>query len=76
MSIQAAAESDDERTLLVALRTEISKMLDEGVPARDMASLSRRIMEINRDIAALDALADKEGDGVVDSPSEEWDGEF
>lgn len=76
MTIEAAADSEDERELLVALRTAIAQALDEGVLARDLASLTRRVMEINREIAAIDAMASKGGDGVVDTPAEQWDGDY
>lgn len=76
MSVQTAAASGDQRELLEALRNTIAEEIDNGVPARDLASLSRRLLEINKEIAAIDALADKEGDGVADTSDEEWDEDF
>lgn len=60
-SIRTAAEGD-ERALLVALRDRVADDLDAGVPARDLASLSKRLMEIQREIRAIDAAED--GDDV------------
>ena len=60
-SIQDAAHAG-ERELLVSLMDRIAADLDEGVPARDLASLSKRLMEVQREIKALDAAED--GDDV------------
>lgn len=56
-SIEQAAQSGSERDLLVALRDSIARQLDGGVPPRDMASLSKRLMEIRQEISAIDAEA-------------------
>lgn len=73
MSVQSAAKSGDERELLCSLRDSIAEALDDGVPARDLASLSKRLMEIRREIAVIDAQREEEGGGVVDTPDEEFD---
>jgi hypothetical protein len=54
-SISEAAASGSRLDLLVAMRDEIAGKLDEGVPPRDLASLTRRLMEIAEDIEALEA---------------------
>jgi hypothetical protein len=59
----AAARS--RRDLLVALRDEIASAIDGGVPARDLSSLSRRLLEIARDIEAIDS--ERGGDEVGDA---------
>lgn len=61
-SIAHAAAEGTQRDLLVAMRDRIANDLDEGVPARDLASLTKRLMEIARDIAAIDA--EEQGDAV------------
>jgi hypothetical protein len=38
---------------------------DPNTPARDLAALTRRLMEIAKDIEALDASADEEGERAV-----------
>lgn len=43
-----------ERAMLVALRANIAARLDEGVSDRDLASLSKRLMDLEREIKALD----------------------
>lgn len=57
------------RELLVAMRNRIAKTLDEpNCPARDQASLSRRLLEIRKEIEAIDAAAKQEAEesGVVE----------
>lgn len=60
-SISAAAKGSS-KDLLSAMRDLVAKQLDDGVPPRDLASLTKRLMEITREIEALDAASD--GDGV------------
>lgn len=71
-SVKSAAGSS-LRDLLVALRDKIAGDIDEGVPARDLASLSRRLLDISEQIAKIDA--DEKGDDVgdaADTPDEAW----
>lgn len=72
MSIKDAA-AGSARDLLVALRDNIASQIDAGVPPRDLASLSRRLLEIARDIAAIDAegAGDDVGDAAA-TPDEPW----
>src|SRR5690554_6627900 len=71
-SIKTAA-GGTRRDLLVALRDKIAGELDEGVPARDLASLSLRLVNLSEQIAEIDAA--EEGDDVGDAaatPDEPW----
>jgi hypothetical protein len=71
--VKAAADTGSRRTLLVALRDRISLDIDAGVPPRDLASLSLRLLVIAQEIEAIDAL--EEGDEVGDAantPDEPW----
>ena len=71
-TVKSAAASS-HRDLLVALRDKIAGDVDAGVPARDLASLSRRLLEITEQIAKMDA--DDKGDDVgeaADTPDEAW----
>ena len=75
MTISAAAASGSEKSLLLAMRDQIAAQLDDGVPARDLASLTRRLMEISREIRNIEAA--EEGDVVTDAastPDEQWPG--
>lgn len=55
-----AAIDQGERAMLVALRANIAGRLDAGVSDRDLASLSKRLMDLDREIKALDES--EEGD--------------
>lgn len=70
-SIAAAAASGDERALLVAMRDLIATDLDAGVPARDVASLTRRLLEVSGRIAAIDAAGKEDGVGAAASTADE-----
>ena len=75
MASIADAARGSSRELLEALRDRIAADLDEGVPARDLASLSKRLMDIRKEIEALDA--EEEGDDIGDAaatPDEPWEG--
>ena len=62
LSLINAAESGDVRAVLVALKMRIARTIqDTTTPPRDLAALSRRLMEISRDLQAIDA-ADAEDD--------------
>jgi len=72
MSVTSAA-AGPRRDLLVALRDNIATQIDAGVPARDLASLSLRLLAITREIEEIDAAT--EGDDVgnaADTPDETW----
>lgn len=73
-TVKAAAEGGSRRELLVALRARIAADIDnKNTPPRDLAALSRRLLEIARDIEALDAAerSDDIGD-AASTPDEEW----
>jgi hypothetical protein len=58
----------------VALRARIASDIDNpNTPARDIASLSRRLLEIAKDLEQLDAEArlDDIGEAAA-TPDEEW----
>lgn len=68
-----AAAAGSYRELLVALRDNIAGQIDEGIQARDLASLSRRLLEISKEIEAIDAAdnGDDIGEAAV-TPDEQW----
>ena len=75
-TIVEAAEEGSARDLLVAMRTRIAKTLDEpNCPARDQASLSRRLLEIRKEIEAIDAAAEQEAAESADVADEALDAE-
>ena len=59
-----AVASNDRRTTLLALRDSIAAAIDGTESGRDIAALSKRLMEV---IAEIDALPDPD---ASDSPLE------
>ena len=62
-TVTEAADSGTTRELLVAMRARIAKAVeDPSCPPRDLASLSRRLHELSKDIEQHDAVeAQEEG---------------
>lgn len=70
-----SAAAKGRADLLEALRDKIAGELDNGVPARDVAPLVRRLMEVTEQLEEM--KAEKEGDDVSDAaatPDEPWTG--
>jgi hypothetical protein len=66
-SVSDAAANGDTRDLLVSLRTRIAKSVDDpNASQRDLASLSRRLLEIAREIEAIDTRAEQEANASAD----------
>ena len=66
-SVTEAADSGTTRELLVAMRARIAKAVeDPNTPARDLAALTKRLVEVVRDIEAIDARDTEETQGSVD----------
>jgi hypothetical protein len=74
LSVLEAAEHGTRRDELVAMRRRIARAIDDpNCSSRDLAALTRRQIEISRDIEAIDAH--DEGDEVgqaAATPDEEW----
>lgn len=73
ISTVATAATQGRRALLEALRATIAQQIDNGVPARDLASLSKRLVDISEELDAL--TAQEEGDDIAEAtntPDEEW----
>lgn len=72
MAIVDAAAAG-RRELLEALRDNIAQQIDKGVPPRDLASLSRRLLDISAELDGV--VAAEEGDGIAEAaatPDEDW----
>lgn len=55
-TVTEAADTGTTRELLVAMRARIAKAVeDPNTPARDLAALTKRLVEVVRDIEAIDA---------------------
>jgi hypothetical protein len=74
LTVAQAAESGDHKGLLVAMRERIAKAVsDAGCPPRDLASLTRRLQDISKEIAALDHAEKVEADRGGPTPDEAFD---
>lgn len=72
-SIVEAAASGTTREQLVALRSLIARAVeDPNCPPRDLAALSRRLMEITKEIDAIDQR-DREDIDELPTPDDEWE---
>lgn len=60
-TVTEAADGGTTRELLVAMRARIAKAVeDPNTPARDLAALTKRLVEVVRDIEAIDARDEQE----------------
>ena len=73
-SVTQAAKAGSARDLLVAMRDRTAVAVENpNTPARDLAALTKRLMEIVREIEALDARAKQE---AKEDASQVEDGDF
>lgn len=75
-TVTDAAAQGTTRELLVAMRDRVAKdVQNENTPARDLAALTKRLMEIVRDIEAIDARTAEEAKESAATADEAWDAE-
>ena len=68
-----AAQGGDRLELLVAMRARVATAVsDVNTPARDLAALTRRLLEIANEIKAIEAEREESRDGH-EVPDEEFD---
>lgn len=74
-TVSSAANEGDRRELLVALRARIAATVeDPNTPARDLAALSRRLLEIAKEIEAIDAKDTEDDIGsAASTPDGGWE---
>lgn len=71
-TVSQAASCGTTRDLLVAMRTRIAMAVEDAeTPPRDLAALTKRLVEVVRDIEAIDAREEEVG-----SHAEVSDGKF
>lgn len=76
LTVAQAAETGDQRSLLVAMRSRIATAVaDLDCPPRDLAALTRRLQEIAREIESIDVRAKEEALDGGDVPDEAFDAE-
>lgn len=65
-SVTEAAEQGTTRELLVAMRARIAKAVEaESTPPRDLAALTKRLIEVAHDIETIDARDGQEAESVA-----------
>ena len=75
-TITEAASNGTHRELLVAMRDRIAKAVEDPTcPPRDLASLSRRLHELSKDIEQHDAVEAQEVARSGDVSDEAFDSE-
>ena len=73
-TVTEAASSGTTRDLLVTMRDRVAKDVENAnTPARDLAALTKRLLEIVRDIEAIDARSKQEADNDASAVE---DGDF
>jgi hypothetical protein len=73
-TVSGAAEGGDRRELLVAMRARVAKAVeDPNTPARDLAALTRRLLEIAKEIEAIDVAAEEDSGNAEPTADEQWD---
>ena len=71
-SVAQAAAGGDHRELLVAMRERIAQTVSNPeCPPRDLASLTRRLQDIAKEIEAMDLRAKEEGADAADVAEDE-----
>lgn len=65
-SVTEAASEGTRLELLVAMRSRVASAVeDPNTPPRDLAALTRRLLEIANEIAAIEAQAELSEDSVA-----------
>lgn len=73
-TVKSAAENGTPRDLLVQLRNRIAATIDSAdTPPRDLAALSRRLLDIRKEIETLDNRVEGEGKPGGAVPDESFD---
>jgi hypothetical protein len=74
LTVEQAAAGGNHRDLLVSMRERIARTVsDPDCPPRDLASLTRRLQDIAKEIEALDLRAKQEAGESAVSPDEAFD---
>ncbi|AEK09818.1 terminase small subunit [Mycobacterium phage Pixie] len=72
-----ADEKLDRRDLLVRMHDRVEEaVFNPETPPRDLAALTRRLMEISKEIEVIDLQRAQRGEGKQEAPADEaFDGE-
>lgn len=73
-TVTQAADKGTPRELLVAMKARVADAVENpNTPARDLAALTKRLMEITREIEAIDARAAEEAESAGATPDDKWE---
>lgn len=74
-TVLEAVADGNQRDQLVAMRTRIAKAIDDpNIRGADLAALSRRLLEIGKEIDAIDSrLAEEAREDADATPDDEWE---
>lgn len=76
LTVAQAASSGSHLDLLISMRERIAKTVSsDDCPPRDLASLSRRLQDISKEIEALQVKDAEDNDGGAGVEDEEFDAE-
>lgn len=79
-SVTEAADVGTRLELLIAMRSRVASAVeDPNTPPRDLAALTRRLLEIANEIASIEAQMELAEDSVAAAaaiPDESFDGAF
>ncbi len=74
-SVLEAVAEGDQRDQLVAMRTRIARAIDDpNIRGADLAALSRRLLEIGKEIEAIDIrTAEEAAESGDETPDDRWE---
>jgi hypothetical protein len=74
-TVLEAADEGSRVDELRAMRRRLARAIDDpNTPARDLAALSRRQLEIGREIEAIELAEDEDRSVIARTDDEVWDG--
>lgn len=75
MSVLDATEHGDSRDVMAAMRKRLAASIDDpSTPARDLAALSRRLLEVDKTIREIDLAREECERQTVTEATEDEDG--
>lgn len=75
MSVLDATEHGDSRDVMAAMRKRLAASIDDpSTPARDLAALSRRLLEVDKTIREIDLAREERERQTVTEATEDEDG--
>jgi hypothetical protein len=73
-TVAEAVTSGTRRDELVTMRARIARAIDDpNIRGADLAALTRRLMEVGKELEALDKAAEEDAREASVSPDEDWD---